>query len=199
MDESAEHFCGTSWFQIGANSEIFPQDSSSGWNWFADTKGAIRAERRQQLLRKTSRQLNFKPSFQVSWNSRNEIQAYIEAHRRQLAFKTVAAWNTSDPMDGDIFGKGGKKGKIGKKGGKGQNQSQNPNLSKHVGCWHSGEKSHLRRQCWSNPKNQFGSRAKTKEAKERQRSGLFGTRRPTCSGGTTPATDSCDLSGLGIV
>ena len=37
---------------------------------------------------------------------------------------TVAAKSTSDPMDVDRFGKGGKKGK---KEGKGQHQSQNPN------------------------------------------------------------------------
>ena len=50
VEESAEPFCEKSWFQIGVNCKIFPQDSSSGRNWFADTKGADRAEQRQQPL-----------------------------------------------------------------------------------------------------------------------------------------------------
>ena len=37
MEESAEHFCDSSWVQIGANCKIVPQDSRSGRNWFADT------------------------------------------------------------------------------------------------------------------------------------------------------------------
>ena len=44
---------------------------------------------------------------------RNEIRGYIEARRRQFAFKTLAAKSTSDPMDVDSFGKGGKKGNKG--------------------------------------------------------------------------------------
>ena len=55
---------------------------------------------------------------------RSEIQAYIQARRSQFAFKTVAVKNTSDPMDVDSFGKGGKKGKDdvknGENGGEGQ-------------------------------------------------------------------------------
>ena len=141
----------------------------------ADTKGAHQAERRQQLLMKTPRQLHWKPSFQVSWNSilsmngarvityeqvRSEVQAYIDARRSQFAFKTVAAKGTSDPMDVDSFGRGGKKGEKGKKrkgNGKGQNQSQNPNPSKDVVCWLCGKKGHLSTECWSNPENQSGS------------------------------------------
>ena len=57
----------------------------------------------------------------------SKIQANIEARRSQVAFKTVAAKNTSE----DSFGQGGKKGgkkgrkwngggKNGKKGGKGK-------------------------------------------------------------------------------
>ena len=88
---------------------------------------------------------------------RSEIQAYIEARRSQFAFKTSAAQSTSDPMDVDSSGKGGKKGKKGKKEGKGQNQSQNPNPSKNAVCWHCGKKRHLSTECWSNPKNQSGS------------------------------------------
>ena len=63
-------------------------------------------------------------------------------------------------MGVDSLGKGGKRGKKGegdgkngKKEGKGQNQSQNPNRSKDVVCWHC----HLSTECWSNPKNQSGS------------------------------------------
>ena len=72
---------------------------------------------------------------------RSEIQAHIEARQSKFAFKTVAAKNTSDPMNVDSFGTGGKKCKTvkgddknGKKGGKGQNQSQNPNPCKDVVC-----------------------------------------------------------------
>ena len=38
-----------------------------------------------------------------------------------------------------------------------KNQSQDPNPSKDVVCWHCGKKGHLRSECWSNPKNQSGS------------------------------------------
>ena len=72
---------------------------------------------------------------QISYEQvRRVIQPNIEARRRHFSFKTVAAKNTSDPMDVDSFGKGGKRGKKGKKGngdgnngkkgGKRQNQSQ---------------------------------------------------------------------------
>ena len=74
---------------------------------------------------------------------RSVIQAYIEAHRSQFAFKTVAAKNTSDPIDVDSLSKSGKKGKRGKsdgkngnKGRKGQHQSQNPNSHNEVLSWH---------------------------------------------------------------
>ena len=100
---------------------------------------------------------------------RSEIQACIEARRSQCAFKIVAAKNTSDPMDVDSIGKGGKRGgKNGKKGGKGHNQSHNPNPNKEIVCWHCGKKAHLRTGCWSNPKNQAPVELKTKEAKGNQ-------------------------------
>ena len=47
---------------------------------------------------------------------RSVIQPNIEARRRQFTSKTVAAKNTSDPMDVDSFGNGGKRGKKGKTG-----------------------------------------------------------------------------------
>ena len=48
---------------------------------------------------------------------RSGIQAYTEARRSQVAFMTVATKkSTSDPMEVDSFGRGGKKGKKGKKG-----------------------------------------------------------------------------------
>ena len=128
----------------------------------------------------------------------SEIQAYIEARRRQFAFKTVAAWNTSDPMDGASFGKGGKKGKKGKKGGKGHNQSQNPNPSKDVGCWHSGKKSHLRTECWSNPQKSDWLQSQNKGGKGKAKEWALWNKE-TKLHWSTPATDSCDLSGLGIV
>ena len=72
---------------------------------------------------------------------RSEIQAYIEARRSQIAFKTVVPKSTSDPVEVDSFGKGSKKGKKGKgdvKNGKKESQHQNPNPSKDVVCWHCG-------------------------------------------------------------
>ena len=52
-----------------------------------------------------------------------------------------------------------RKGKEGKGDGKrGQHQNPNPNPSKDAVCWHCGRKSHLSAACWSNPKNQSGSR-----------------------------------------
>ena len=77
---------------------------------------------------------------------RSGIQAYTEARRSQVAFKTVATKSTSDPMEVGSFGRLGKKGKKRKKGkgdgknGKkeGQHQNQNPSPSKDVVCWHYG-------------------------------------------------------------
>ena len=40
---------------------------------------------------------------------RREIQAYIEARRSQFTLKTVATKSTSDPMEVESIGKGGKK------------------------------------------------------------------------------------------
>ena len=87
----------------------------------------------------------------------SEIQAYIEARLSQLAFKTVATKSTSDRMEVDSSGKGGKKGKKGlrergdgkngKKEGRGQNQRHHPNPSKDVVCWHCGKRDHLSTEC----------------------------------------------------
>ena len=70
---------------------------------------------------------------------RSYIQVNIVASRSHFALKTVASKITSDPMEVDSFGTGGKKGKMGKKdkkgkgdgenvkkGGQHQNQSPNP-------------------------------------------------------------------------
>ena len=72
----------------------------------------------------------------------------MKPRRSQLAFKTVAAKSTSDPMEVDSFGKSGKKGKKGRKeksdakNGKKDGQSQNQNPSKDVVCWHCGKGGH---------------------------------------------------------
>ena len=86
---------------------------------------------------------------------RSEIQASMEARQSQFAFKTVATKSTSDPMEVDSFGKGGKKGKKGKN--EGQHQNQHPNSSKDVVCLHGGKKGYVSTEFWSNPKNQSGS------------------------------------------
>ena len=101
-------------FQIGANYKIFPQVLRSGRNWFADTKGPSRAERRPAALDediKTAALKALVPSELEQHLAMNrarpitheqvriEIQAYIEALQSQFEFKTVAAKSTSDPMD----------------------------------------------------------------------------------------------------
>ena len=84
VEESAEPFCEKSWFQIGVNCKIWPQDSSSRRNWFADTKRANRAEQRQHLAMNRARLITY-------WQVRSEIQDFIAARRSQFAFKIVAA------------------------------------------------------------------------------------------------------------
>ena len=159
MEESAEDFCDIFWFQVGANSKIFPGETISPIrkeqverNDDEDIKTAalealVPCELKQNLAMNRARLMTYE---QV----RSEIQAYNEARRSQFAFKTVAAKCTSDPMDVDSFCKGCKKGKKGKGDGKnvkkeGQTQSENPNPSKDIVS--------LSTECWSNPKNQSGS------------------------------------------
>ena len=99
MEESAEHFCNKSWFQIGESCKTFLQDSISGKHWCADASEAHQVERRRQL----SILLRSSPTNRVGTTSshepcrvitcdqvRNEIQAYIEARRSQFAF---LAWH----------------------------------------------------------------------------------------------------------
>ena len=59
-----------------------------------------------------------------------------------LALETVVSKITSDPMEVDRFGKGGKTGKGDGKNAKkeGQHQNQSPNPNKDVACWHCGKK-----------------------------------------------------------
>ena len=54
---------------LGASCMTFPQELRNGKNWFAETKGANRAEERQQPRMMTSRQLHSKPLFRVNWNN----------------------------------------------------------------------------------------------------------------------------------
>ena len=109
-------------------------------------------ERRQQLLMRTSNTAALEAFLQSELEQhlamnrarlityeqvRSEIEAYIEARRSQFAFKTVSTKSTSDPMEVDSFGKGGKKGKKGKGDGKsgkkeGQHQNQNQNPSNDI-------------------------------------------------------------------
>ena len=119
-EESAELFCDKSWFQIDANCKTFPQDLRNGTNWSADPRGATRMERRQQLWILTSRQLHLKPFVRVTWNSiLPEPCATDHVRRSQLPRIT------SDPMEVDTFGRGGKKGNKGKKGKKGEKKKVN--------------------------------------------------------------------------
>ena len=108
---------------------------------------------------------------------------------------------TSNPMEVDSFGKGGKKSKTSKKGkgdsknGKkgGQNQNQNPNPSKDVVCWNCCKKGHLSTQCWSNLKNQSGSGGiQNKRGKSKPKNGTG-----TGAGSLQPApADSLDLASI---
>ena len=130
----------------------------------------------------------------------SEIQAYFETIRSPFAFKTVAAKNTSDPIDVDSIGKGGKNGK---REGKGQHQSQNPNQSNDVVCWHCGKRGHLsteetQKSVWVRWSPQQRRQRKTEE-RHRQRSRFVGTGITSCNGGTAAATSSCEHSGLGVV
>ena len=89
----------------------------------------------------------------------------FEAHRSPFAFKTVVAKSASDPMDVDSIGKGGKNGK---REGKGQDQSQNPNPSNDVVCWHCGKKGHMsteesRKSVWVRWSHNRGGKGKPKK------------------------------------
>ena len=59
----AQSCCDTSGFQIGANCNIFPQDSRSGKNLFADTKGANDKESRHLKRRGATFFLKYKMLF----------------------------------------------------------------------------------------------------------------------------------------
>ena len=85
-----------------------------------------RVERRQQLLMRTSiktaglealvpseleQHLAMNGARLITHEQgRSDIQAFIKARRSQFVSKTVATKSTSDPMEVDSFGKGGKKG-----------------------------------------------------------------------------------------
>ena len=145
----------------------------SGRNWCADTKESSRAERLQQLLMKTSRQLRLKPSFQASpnrilkiWSSTSgfeeKFRPTLKPAKVSFAFKTVAAKNTSDPTDVGSCGNSGnkaaqdrqEKGKVqeGQERGKGQSQGQNPSPNEEVVWWCCGKKDHPSTECWSHQK-----------------------------------------------
>ena len=123
MEENPEHFSDTSWFKIGAICKAFPEDSRTGRNWCADTKEANRATTTAALdedvktaalealvPRELEQYLAMNRARLITYEQvRSEIQAYVEARRSQFAFQTVAAKNTSDPMDVGSFGKGSKK------------------------------------------------------------------------------------------
>ena len=110
---------------------------------------------------------------------RSESQACIEARRSQFAFSPVAARTLQIQCMWTALAKKGKRGnegkgdgKNGKKGGEGQNQSQNPNPSKDVVCWHCRTKGHSSTERWSNPKNQCGSGGiQNKGGKGKQKNG----------------------------
>ena len=102
MEENAEPFCEKSWFQMGVNCKIFPQDSSSGRNWFADTKGADRAGQRQQPLdediktaalealvpSELEQHLAMNRARLITYEQvRSEIHDFIAARRSQFAFE----------------------------------------------------------------------------------------------------------------
>ena len=90
-------------------------------------------------------------------------------------------------------------GKNGKKGGKGQTQSQNRNPHKEVVCLARWEERTLEHRMSVEPREPVSLRRRPTQGRHGQKSGLFGTSRPSCSCGTTAATVSCDLSGLSIV
>ena len=78
-----------------------------------------------------------------------------------------------------------------------KNQSQNPNPNKKVVCWHCGEKGHLSTECWSNQKNRSASGGGQHKGVKGKPMNCTGSLEPSCSGGTTAATGSCELSGFG--
>ena len=167
MEESAELFCDKSWFQIMANCKIFAQDLRNMKNFrYESCKSRWTTTVALEQNIKTAALEAFVPSEleqQLAMN-RAPLVTYEQGRRSQLAFKTVATKITSDPMEVDTFGKGGKKGKNGKKG-KGEGKSvKKVNIRsrtriqvRNVVCWHCGQKGHLSIGYWSNPKNQFDS------------------------------------------
>ena len=69
VEESAEPFCEKSWFQIGVNCKIFRRTRAVGGTGSPIRKEQIERNKDSSPWMKTSRQLHWKPSFQVSWNS----------------------------------------------------------------------------------------------------------------------------------
>ena len=104
------------------------------------------------------------------------------------------------------------KGKEGKADGKKQKERMqrsktrhNPNPSKDAVCWNCGKRRPLgTRNVGRTQRMSLAlAEAKTKEAKENRkmtqaRALAFGTRRSSCSDGSTTANGTCELSGLGV-
>ena len=96
--KSAELYHNKSWFQIDASCKTFPQALRNEKNWPADTKGANRVERRQQLddeiktaalealvPGESEPHLAMNRARLITYEQvRSEIQAYVEARRSQF-------------------------------------------------------------------------------------------------------------------
>ena len=133
---------------------------------------------------------------------RSEIQAYTETRRSQFAFMTVAAKSTSDPMEVDSFCKGGKKGKKGDGRSKPESESESEQGRCLLALWEERPPEHgvlvePKQSAWLRRRPKQRRERKTEE-RHRLKSRLFGTGRTSCRGGTTAATGSCELSGLGV-
>ena len=104
----------------------------------------------------------------------HQIRCEIQVHTEGRQIKTVAAKNTSDPMDLDSIGKNGKNSKNGSKG-----QSQITFSNKEVACEHGGQEGYLSAECWSNCKHQRGPRGgEQKGGKGNQRKAMAKERAP---------------------
>ena len=99
----------------------------------ASLEALVPSELKQHLATNRAR-LTMYGRFDVKKSKPTLKPAEVNSHPRQLRQES-----TSDPMEVDNFGKGGKKGKKGKGDGKsgkkeGQHQNQSPNPSKEVVC-----------------------------------------------------------------